>query len=404
MREPIETLILTNRPIRKESSGYDIRVFNLCQQMPGRLHLFVVPFAPDCSKGAELDRKKVFSSIDEMSPQDWGLPSFYRHFRTRESDFLRLAYPVSYRKLLKRISARIQENRINRIVIFGANLAGLAHDLGVQSTVLDVCDSSVLRMSRDATKSGRDLRGWLQRWRWSRTEGKLTSWFTVVTTIGPIDSAEVARQSHGIHLERLHSIPNGVGAQFLRNTAPAVENRRGVVFWGNLPFPPNRDALRFFFNHIYLPHLKAHQVEVCIIGRDPEPWLLDLSKRDSNVRVLGFVEDLPREIIRYPVMINPMVSGGGMKNKIIEAFGLRLAVVSTSMGIDAFEDVKSGQHLRVADTPTQFSDAVLSLLNDPHERSRMTSNARELLDGHYRWEGIGRKWNRLLDVSVQSTF
>lgn len=393
-----DVLVLVNRPVRKLSSGYDMRVYNLCRRMPARLHLFVVGRGgKDVSRGPDLDRESVFTTIEELEPGFWGPPSWRRHFRTNEAEFLRLAHPGPYQALLARLRRRLAEHNIRKVVVFGANLSGIARDLGQPGTAIDICDSQALRLSRDARVTREPFRERVKRWRWTRTEGQLTRWFDVVTTIGPPDTLQLQQLSQGFGVDRLHSIPNGVGDQMVRQGSHAAE-RRGVAFWGNLPFPPNREAMRHFFQRVYLPYLQKQGVEVCVIGRDPEPWLLELASRDAQVRVLGFVDDLAAELCRYPVMVNPMVNGSGMKNKVLEAFGLRMAVVSTSMGIDAFPDAVDGTHLLVADDPEAFATAVLALLDDPGRRHRITEAAAEFLERDYRWATIGDRWNRLIGL------
>lgn len=398
---PTDILVLVNRPIRKLTSGYDARVYNLCRQTRARLHLYVISLGEDASRGAEIDRSSVFSTIEEFDHKSWGRPSPRRHLRTSEADFLRLAYPGPYHALLDRLRGVIAQHGIRKVVAFGASLAGIARDLEPASSAIDICDSQVLRLNREAQVGRESLSARLRRWRWTRTEADLPRWFDVVTTIGPPDTNQLVMLSGEAARGKLHSIPNGVGEQFVSagNDASAPD-RRGVAFWGNLPFGPNREAMRYFFQQVYLPHLRSHRVEVCVIGRDPEPWLSELAANDPHVKVLGFVDDLAKEIAHYPVMINPMVTGGGMKNKVLEAFGLHVAVVSTPLGIDAIPEAKHGVHLLMAEDPQDFATSVLLLLDDTEQRRAMTDAAFELLNRDYRWNGIGDRWNRLLGLTA----
>ena len=87
-------------------------------------------------------------------------------------------------------------------------------------------------------------------------------------------------------------------------------------------------------------------------------------------------------------MINPMVEGSGLKNKVLEAFACRVPVVSTPLGIEAI-DAMPGRHYVKADSPGDFAEAVTSLLADPAYASEIAEAARLLVESKYRWSAIG---------------
>ena len=100
----------------------------------------------------------------------------------------------------------------------------------------------------------------------------------------------------------------------------------------------------------------------------------------------GYVDDLRAAVGRYPIMIYPMRSGSGLKNKVLEAFGLGLVVVSTPMGVEALPLARDGVHLVSATSAPDFAAAVLGLLDDPARRERLREAAHALVGRHYRWE------------------
>lgn len=396
------TLVLTNRPVTVLACGYDLRVVNLCRQARDDLHLVVAPVGDQIAVDPRVDRASVFCSVHELALSIAPNPSWVRHLRTNEADFLRLAYPKQFESAVERIREVARTTGARRMMVFGTNLAGLARAVGMRRVLFDVCDSPSLTARRHAAVADdrQNLRQWLrrglQRWRWERTESRLPRWFNRVTTINDADSDTVRRLAGETAGRHVHTVPNGVGEHFL-NVKPPAERHRGVVFWGNLPFPPNREAVRYFFDEIYLPLLAERHIEVCIVGRDPEPWLVELAARDPFVRLTGFVDDLAAEVGQYRVMINPMRSGSGMKNKVLEAFGLGLAVVSTSLGMEAFPDAEDGRDFLRADDPGLFAAAIVRLLDEAATRDALIANGRALLLARYRWEAIGERWNALLD-------
>lgn len=92
-----------------------------------------------------------------------------------------------------------------------------------------------------------------------------------------------------------------------------------------------------------------------------------------------------------------MQTGSGLKNKVPEALGLGVAVVSTARGVEALPAARDGEHLVIAGDAAGFADAVLELLDDPASLLRLRANANALLHERYRWSVAGRPWRALFD-------
>jgi glycosyltransferase involved in cell wall biosynthesis len=156
-----------------------------------------------------------------------------------------------------------------------------------------------------------------------------------------------------------------------------------VVFWGNLDFPPNWTAVRYFYEQVFRPHLVDKDVRLHIVGRGGDGHLAAVF-RDPRVTRHGFVDDLYELLGRHALMVNPMVQGGGMKNKVLEAFACGIPVVSTGLGLDGI-DAQAGIHCQVADDPATFARLALGLLDDPELSRRQAYAARQLVEEHYTW-------------------
>ncbi|MHC5059387.1 MAG: glycosyltransferase family 4 protein [Planctomycetota bacterium] len=137
---------------------------------------------------------------------------------------------------------------------------------------------------------------------------------------------------------------------------------------------------------------KGKGLEWCIVGRNPETWLLDKATSCKSIRLTGYVEDLFSLVREYPVMVNPMISGSGMKNKVLEAFALNIAVVSTPLGMESIDGAVAGTHYLKADDPEEFAKSIQSLLDDEQKRSVIAKNANKLLLEKFTWERTGEKW------------
>ena len=342
-----------------------------------------------------LDPYGLFDEVVEPPAPPGGRPSILRHLRWSDANYFSLGHPRFHRQTVDLISSTLRRHSASRIVAFGGDLAGFLAPFRSARVLFDAGDSTVLYIERyvaactDMTLA-KKLRWGLAHWRWIHTEGNFPRWFTHVTTDNDADTQIIKRLSGG--RENVTTIPNGVDPALEQSLAGKhTPSKRGVIFWGGLAFPANAHAIRYFFDKVYEPYLAAAGVEWCLVGRGAEPWVEAAARRYPSIRVMGFVEDLYAVVSSYPVVINPMVSGGGIKNKVLEAFALEKAVVSTPLGIESIAGAVNGLHYVEASTPEEMAESVLALLKDPARCKTLGSNARQLILAQHTWRHVGEK-------------
>src|SRR3989304_6090235 len=104
----------------------------------------------------------------------------------------------------------------------------------------------------------------------------------------------------------------------------------------------------------------------------------------SNVTLTGVVDDIRPLIASSSVSLVPLQAGGGTRLKILEAMALGVPVVSTLKGAEGLE-IRSGEHLLIADTPEAFAENVIRVLRDPALRKGITDRARRMVEEKYDW-------------------
>jgi glycosyltransferase involved in cell wall biosynthesis len=180
-------------------------------------------------------------------------------------------------------------------------------------------------------------------------------------------------------------IPNGVNtADFV----PGEQPEQGMVFVGSYGWQPNRDAMEYFCSEI-LPTLRARSIasDVSWIGRAPDAVRQEFASR-HGVHLTGYVDDIRPLVQRAACYVAPLRSGGGTRLKILDAWAMGKAVVSTSVGCEGLE-ARDGENILIRDTPESFASAVESVLVDQRLRRALGKAARETAVATYDWEGIG---------------
>ncbi len=223
--------------------------------------------------------------------------------------------------------------------------------------------------------------------------------YPAVTTISGQERAHLLNVA-GAPAERITVVPNGVGAEALGGFRDGPRGR-SVVFWGNLDFPPNWTAVRYFHERVFRPHLSGQGVSLQVIGRGGEQELAEVFASEGVSRH-GFVDDLYGLLGRQGVMVNPMIQGGGMKNKVLEAFACGIPVVSTPLGLDGI-DARDGEHCVVASTPEDLAAGILKMLDCPEVAKQLSSAARSLVESRYTWDRAAATLKGLIDGLANPT-
>jgi glycosyltransferase involved in cell wall biosynthesis len=390
--EDARLLLLCDRFPADLASGRHLRRYHFCRELARSYRCFMVDFGDErvtaASDGAGLaiEERRSLPSIDRS------LRSPLRHLRWSNARLLERVWPEYYRRTLDTLKGLAVSWNIDGVIVLSQLQGELAVGLG-RPRILDRADSNTLTRRRTLGHRGHDFT-WVERQmfrlgthRQSLRERYLLRNFDVTMTISEADRAELLDVS-GVAPERVVVVANGVADAALAAGEVSTPRARSVAFWGNLDFPPNWTAVEFFNREVFLPHLAPVGVAWSIYGRNPGPDILRIAEHPL-VTLHGYCPDLFAEAGRHGVMINPMVEGSGLKNKVLEAFAMRLPVVSTARGVEALP-VTDGRECRITDDPGAFAEAVLALLDDPEQATRLAEAARDFVTARYTWRAIGR--------------
>ncbi len=202
-----------------------------------------------------------------------------------------------------------------------------------------------------------------------------------VWVVSPSDSRAMRRV---VGPGKVVVVPNGVDSGYFQ-PCTGTEVNRSCVFWGRLDFGPNIQAIQWFCNRVW-PALRrrASDATFTIFGFNPTEPVQALAGRDG-VSLIPDLPDLREEIARHAVVVLPFVSGGGIKNKLLEAASLAKAVVGSST---AFNGLRQTQHVPMvcAEKGSAWVEAILDLWSDETRRHRLGQEAREWVIQNHSWE------------------
>lgn len=129
-----------------------------------------------------------------------------------------------------------------------------------------------------------------------------------------------------------------------------------ISFIGSLDWMPNIEGLKWFLDTTWdrlaakFPNLKLH-----IAGRNTPSWLKNLNKK--NIIVHGEVDCAVTFINAHSIMIVPLLSGSGMRAKILEGMALGKVVLTTNIGLEGITATHKDEVL-IANKAEEFINCI----------------------------------------------
>lgn len=397
-------LLLASRLPYPFHYGDTLRIFHLSRQLSSAHNCFLAVAQPDNGQLPSLLATGVFKEVFFL-PAKTGRRSWRRHLRLSEGCFERLSNPEYFHKVVNCLEQLVAERQIDIGIACNRDISVFLKPLEGLKKVVDACDCKTLGQRRFwasnpvSPVSVVGMKASIYTQRVLGHERRLAMDFDLVTTVSPMDQAELKTISRG-NPDRIALLPNGVAPELLLNGHKKSEEVRGIVFWGNMDFPPNFTAVRQFYHNVYRPFLREKGVDWTIVGANPPADIEEIGRMEPNIHVTGFVQDLFGLAARIPIMVNPMIIGSGLKNKVLEAFALKRLVVSNAVGIEGVAGAEPGKHYLLAETPEEFARLILEYLPRRQARQAIGTRARQFIQDRYTWESIGRRYLNMIDTLV----
>ena len=233
---------------------------------------------------------------------------------------------------------------------------------------------------------------WLEGTKLERAEKQLARKFDFCTTITRGEWETLEQFGLGVPTDWF---PNGVDSEYFSPAESAYEPDT-ICFVGRMDYYPNQECMTDFCARV-LPELRLRRpaLKLYIVGADPTPAVRRLGDL-PGVSVTGSVHDVRPYLHRSALMVAPLNIARGTQNKVLEAMAAGVpSVVSraAARGVDALD----GEHFLVADTPAQYIEAILRILEDNKERNRLALAGRARMLSHHAWASSMRRLDSIIE-------
>jgi glycosyltransferase involved in cell wall biosynthesis len=379
----MKILLVTQKLPLPLEDGYNLRIHHFLPRLAGahEMHLFSLEQG---SLGPELRSRLASVELVPVREPPRATSAVARLAGALSPDHLHDRDPAVSAALRSRLS----RERFDLVWVSGWKMLAYAREVSGSPILGDVIDEGAreawmeLVRSRSPRTLARNLRSW---WRNRAFERRYFPLASLCLFVSESDARATERLCPGLATAVVH---NGVDADFY---APQAIEEVGpsLVFEGGMRHPPNIEGILHFHRAI-LPRIREALplVQLWIVGKDPVPEVQALA--GPSVHVTGFVPDVRPYVARANLFVSPLVGGAGIKNKILQAWAMGKAVVSTSLSCGGLA-ARDGENVILADRDEDFAAACVRLLQDPAERARLGAAGRRTVLERYTWDAKARE-------------
>ncbi len=160
-----------------------------------------------------------------------------------------------------------------------------------------------------------------------------------------------------------------------------IEGKPRFYHIGSMNWMPNEEGIQWFINDcLEAVVAKVPDFVFHLAGRNMPEWLKEM--KNEHLDVVGEVPDAKEFVRNHDVAIVPLLSGSGIRIKIIESMALGKTVITTMVGAEGIlyeEDV----HLIIAENKAKMAETIRRVNENPAMAVEIGKAARQLVEDIY---------------------
>ncbi|MBL7912161.1 MAG: glycosyltransferase family 4 protein [Bacteroidia bacterium] len=374
----LKVLQICNKAPYPANDGSSIAIYNMAQGLidnGAQLHLLTINtkkhFKPDQEVPADFKLNSNYTSVYQNT--DTGVVGAFLNLFSSSSYFVSRFYFKAFEDKLIEI---LSKNTFDIVQIEGVFMAVYIETIKKHSKAKIVLRAHNIenkiweRHLKNSKKSIVNMYLAIQNKRLKKFEQDVIS---KVDAIVPITDADKHLFSEMGFTKSMFTCITGVNVAQYQTRQNSAVKRKTVFYFGSMDWMPNQEAAKWFLDNCWNTVSKAvPEAKFVIAGRGMPQNFLQLNL--PNVLVLENIKDGKTFFEQHEIMVVPLLSGSGLRIKIIEGMAYGKPIVSTSIGAEGICcDPKND--LIIADDPASFSNAVIELLDNEDKRKALEKNA-----------------------------
>ncbi len=225
-----------------------------------------------------------------------------------------------------------------------------------------------------------------------RYEKQVLNSIDALVPISPLDAELFKKMGYD---GPLFYFPIGIDTSAFTYKKPEFSDPLFIHFIGSMDWVPNQEGVIWFVKELWPEIISVFpNIFLRIAGRNTPDFIRNLESK--NVEIVGEVPDATSFVQSAPLTIVPLLSGGGMRAKIIEAMALGSVVISTRIGAEGIPAIH-GKHILLADSKEEFLHALSFIFSQPEKLNEISLNARKFVEEHFNAQKFGSEYLLFLE-------
>ncbi len=196
-----------------------------------------------------------------------------------------------------------------------------------------------------------------------------------------------------LEMHELTSMTIPAGLDPKKYPAPGPPLFPSLFFIGALDWQPNIEALLWFLEKVY-PKISGRDkgIPFHVAGRNAPSWLEKHLERweKTGLTYHGEVDDASRFMNSYAVFVCPLVTGSGIRIKILEGMMMQRTVVSSSVAAKGLT-ITDGVNILIRDEPGEMAKVIMQLFDNREWYDEIAGNGRQFILENFNTFAIAKK-------------
>jgi GT2 family glycosyltransferase len=187
-----------------------------------------------------------------------------------------------------------------------------------------------------------------------------------------------------------------------KSSGPDLSQREGIAFLGGFGHQPNVEAVEYLVEKI-MPLLATQRPDINLFvygSKMPKSF----SKFEcANIKMVGFAEHLDDVYHNHRVFVAPLLSGAGIKGKVLEAMAYNIPCVLTDTAAEG-TGLIGGISCHIANSPDEWVNKIIDLYDNAEVWSEFSDAEMRLVEEHYsKQNGIDKFANIFASIGIYTS-
>lgn len=167
-----------------------------------------------------------------------------------------------------------------------------------------------------------------------------------------------------------------------------VKQENSVFHFASMDWLPNIEAVDWLLENSWSKVIqKAPNTSLILAGRGMPSRFKNLASK--NISIIEEVKSAEEFYNTYDIMLVPLLSGSGLRIKLVEGLAYGKAIITTSIGAEGIK-YEHNKHLIIANTAQEYENAIIELLRHPEKKKKLQDNARLLAENCFDYKKLAR--------------